>query len=122
MSATILMFAASILGQEAGAGKVDAKLDFMKAAAASYRIALDGDTARLLHLQAEPSFRMGKQAADAGVEEGAIFFWADEVGRPEAAAQVFLVRNSGAPNGLWIHEFISLSPGTFTGERAGRSS
>jgi hypothetical protein len=61
---------------------------------------------------------MGKQPADV-VQEGAIFLWLDDDGRPEAAAQVFEVRNSGAPDGLWIHEFVSLAPTPLNGEGPG---
>jgi hypothetical protein len=119
VATTIVALTASLLGQ---AVKSDPNLDFMKTTAASYRFVRDGDPAEPLQLQAEPAFRMGKQSADAGVEEGAIFFWTNDAGRPEAAAQVFLVRNAGAPNGLWIHEFISLSPGAFRGDRGGSPS
>jgi hypothetical protein len=68
-------------------------------------------------LQAEPAFRLGNQAN--GVMEGAIFLWNDGIGRPEAAAQVFLHKNPGNPEGVWLHEFTSLSTGKFTAARKG---
>jgi hypothetical protein len=71
-----------------------------------------------LRLNETPAFRLGKQGADV-VEEGAIFFWVDELGRPEAAVQVFQVRDARAPRGIWIHEFMSLSPTPLSGEGDG---
>ena len=53
-------------------------------------------------------FRLGKQYAE-DVEDGAIFLWTGENGRPEAAIQVFLIKNAKEPQGLWIHEFTSLA-------------
>ena len=54
--------------------------------------------------------------ASGNVLEGAIFLWADEVGRPEAAAQMFLLRSAIRPDGEWHHEFTSLAAGTLHGE------
>jgi hypothetical protein len=71
-----------------------------------------------LRVRPEPAFRMGKQPASV-VQEGAIFLWLDDDGRPQAAVQVFEVRNSGAPDGIWIHEFVSLAPTPLIGEGAG---
>jgi len=118
---TIEMLAASLTGQAAEVGKADENLDYMKAVASSYRFALDGDRSGPLRLGADPSFRMGKQSAD-DVMDGAIFFWSGDQGRPEAVAQIFQVKNPGDSGGHWVQEFISLSPGTFTSDRAGKAS
>ena len=112
MIASILILAASIPGQADAAPKVDENLAYMKAVVAPYRFALDGDRSGALTLGGEPSFRMGKQAAD-DVMDGALFFWSADQGRPEAVLQIFQVKNRGAAGGHWVQEFISLSPGTF---------
>ena len=51
---------------------------------------------------------------------GRIFLWTGERGRPEAAIQVFLLKNKREPQGLWIHEFTSLAASTLTATRSGR--
>ncbi|MDB5350351.1 MAG: hypothetical protein JWN86_1598 [Planctomycetota bacterium] len=117
-NAFLAILATATLGQTA---KVDERLDLMKAKAAEYRFERDGGRKSALKLQAEPAFRMGKQPAD-DIEEGAIFFWLDDTGRPEAAVQIFLIKNSNDPLGLWIHEFISLSPEALAGTRGGVTS
>jgi hypothetical protein len=43
------------------------------------------------------------------------------VGRPGAAAQVFLLNVAGRPDGQWRHEFTSLSTGTFTATEGGKA-
>jgi hypothetical protein len=101
--------------------KVDANLEIMRGVAASYRFLLDGDRQGPLRLGADPSFRMGKQSAD-DVLDGAIFFWSGDEGRPEAALQVFKVKDQTPAGGHWVQEFVSLSPGTFTSERDGKSA
>lgn len=118
MISTLVLIAAMMPGQTPPAAKVDEGLERMKATANTYRFVREGSVATPLKLQAEPAFRMGKQPTDF-VEEGAIFFWLGDDGRPEAAAQIFLIKDEGAPKGLWLHEFISLSPGSFTGDIAG---
>jgi hypothetical protein len=90
------------------------RLEFMKSSVKIYEFTR-GTRASPLHLQAEPAFRLGSQGN--GVLEGAIFFWNDDVGRPEAAAQVFLHRRGDAPDGIWLHEFTSLSPETIVAEQ-----
>jgi len=70
-----------------------------------------------IKLQPEPAFRLGNQ--NNGVLEGAIFLWTDESGRPEAAAQVFLHQVQGQPDGIWLHEFTSLSTSTFVATQEG---
>jgi hypothetical protein len=115
--ATIVILAA-LTGQMA---KVDERLEFMKAEAAAYRLAKQGNRAAPLKFREEPAFRLGKQPAD-DVEDGAIFFWLSEDGRPEASLQVFLVKNATAPNGMWAHEFNSLSTDSLVGTRRGLPS
>jgi len=94
------------------------RLKFMKDSVEVYEFTRGKDHAAALKLQPDPAFRLGKQG-DGVVLEGAIFLWADEVGRPGAAAQVFLVQNPGRPGGEWRHEFTSLSTGPFTASQAG---
>jgi hypothetical protein len=89
------------------------RLELMKESVRSYELTKAGDRPPAVKLQEDPAFRLGKQA-NGGILEGAIFLWTDEVGRPEAAAQVFLHRYAGRPDGEWHHEFTSLSTGTFT--------
>ena len=72
------------------------RLKFMKESVEAYELSRKGDTAAVLKLQPDPAFRLGKQG-DGVVLEGAIFLWADEVGRPGAAAQVFLVQRRRGP-------------------------
>jgi hypothetical protein len=109
---------ASLIGQTR---EVDRRLDFMKAEAATYRLEEAGRRAMPLKLQEKPAFRLGRQPAD-DVEDGAIFLWLGEDGRPEASLQIFLVRNATAPDGMWAHEFNSLSIGSLIGTRRGRPS
>jgi hypothetical protein len=97
------------------------RLKFMKDSVRSYELTRDGDRVDVLKLNSVPVFRMGKQGAQ-DIEEGAIFLWIGEAGRPEAAIQVFEIRNPSAPNGLWLHEFTSLSPRLLTAVRDGRAS
>ncbi len=122
MIAAIVILAAALGGQEGGPPpKVDENLALMKSVASSYRFALDGDRSGPLRLGIEPSFRMGKQGAD-DVMDGALFFWSGDQGRPEAVAQIFQVKDREGPGGHWVQEFISLSPGTFAADRAGKPS
>jgi hypothetical protein len=119
--ATILVLAASIPGQAAPTpptGKeqnpASERLALMKDSVTIYDFAREAGT---IKLQPEPAFRLGNQAN--GVLEGAIFLWTDGIGRPEAAAQVFLHRVRGNPEGIWLHEFTSLSTGTFVAGQRG---
>jgi hypothetical protein len=121
----MLVVLVTLLGQARGAEDpakterpADESLDFMKKSVEGYRVTGNVGGESLFRLQPEPVFHMGKQYTD--VREGAIFFWLGESDRPEAAAQIFKVQNKGAPLGLWIHEFTSLSAGTFSAEFQGR--
>jgi hypothetical protein len=121
MNATILLLAATLPGQAVEPSKPDANLVIMRGVASSYRFELDGKRSGMLRLGGEPSFRMGKQSAD-DVLDGAIFFWSSDEGRPEAALQVFQVKDQSTSGGHWVQEFISLSPGTFSSDRNGKPS
>jgi hypothetical protein len=94
------------------------RLELMKESVNTYELIRSGDRTRALKLQRDPAFRLGRQG-NGGILEGAIFLWTDEFGRPEAAAQVFLHRYAGRPDGEWIHEFTSLSSQTFTANQNG---
>jgi hypothetical protein len=95
------------------------RLEFMKESAKSYKFTIGGDRGSELTLKPEPAFRLGKQG-DGVVLEGAIFLWEDEIGRPGAAAQVFLVQVAGRSGGQWRHEFTSLSTRPFTATQGGK--
>ncbi len=123
MPALLLLLAASVAGQprsQARPGDPPAaptatdRLAAMKAAAGRYEFAREAGP---LALAAEPAFRLGNQST--AVLEGAIFLWDDASGRPEAAAQVFLLRVPEAPAGKWIHEFTSLSTGPLAASKGG---
>jgi hypothetical protein len=119
-----MMFALAMAVQSPGGGqdavdKATERLGFMKDSVRVYELSRDGDRTDMLKLNAVPVFRMGKQGAQE-IEEGAIFLWIGEAGRPEAAIQVFLIRNPSEPDGLWLHEFTSLSPRPLTAVRDGR--
>jgi hypothetical protein len=79
-----------------------ARLDFMKSSLATYEVHPAGDSTRKYRLQAEPVLRFTNPVGVS--QDGAIFFWLDEDGRPEVAIQAFLRRD-----GAWIHDFSSLS-------------
>jgi hypothetical protein len=96
------------------------RLKFMKESVEIYQLTLGGDRSTVLKLQEKPAFRLGKQYAT-DLEDGAIFLWTGADGRPEAAIQVFEIKDSQYPQGLWIHEFSSLSPATLTANRRGQA-
>jgi hypothetical protein len=113
----------TVTGQTASGGQAphdinEQRLELMKESVKSYEFTLAGDRVSAITLRPDPAFRLGRQG-NGGILEGAIFLWADEVGRPEAAAQVFLLRHAGRPDGQWLHEFTSLSTGTFTARQGG---
>jgi len=112
-----ICLAVALLGQAPAAEKPARKpsgsaerLEFMKASARSYTLTAGSDRQAVLKLQADPVFRLGNQA-DGILLEGAIFLWADEVGRPEAAAQIFQIKITGPQESEWRHEFTALSTG-----------
>jgi hypothetical protein len=114
-----LTVAAPARGQTS-AEEATERLEFMKDSVRRYRPTLGGDRSAVLQLQEKPVFRLGKQYAD-NVEDGAIFLWTGDHGRPEAAVQVFQVKHTGELGGRWYHEFTSLSPSTITANRQGRA-
>src|SRR3954463_4500115 len=98
MTLTSLFLAATLACQvppgEAGRKPESAsdRLEFMKESVKSYVFRDKEGREATIVLRPEPAFRLGMQG-DGVVLEGAIFLWADEVGRPEAAAQVFLAKS-----------------------------
>jgi hypothetical protein len=86
-----------------------ARLAFMKGSVKAYNVHPIEASSASFQLQAEPIFRLNN--AVSGVKDGAIFLWTNEVGRPEAAIQVFRVLS-----GDWVHEFTSLSTAPFVAE------
>jgi hypothetical protein len=127
MSMTILapVYVALTIIAQAPAGGPNAadtsgeRLKFMKDSVRSYELTLGGDRGAILKLQEKPVFRLGKQYAT-DLEDGAIFVWTGENGRPEAAIQVFQVKYAQEPRGRWMHEFTSLAPTPFTALRSGQ--
>jgi hypothetical protein len=116
----------ALLGQApktAGPGGVPddlaSRLKFMKSSLDIYKLTLDNPRSQPLRRQDEPVFRLGKQFGDT-VIDGAIFFWTNSQGRPEAAVQVFLIPTANEPDGLWVHEFTSLATDGLTASRDGR--
>jgi hypothetical protein len=103
--------------KEAAAKDVDApaRLEYMKDSVTPYNVHPIETDAVPFRLHPEPIFRLNNVVS--GVRDGAIFLWLDDLGRPEAAIQVFKV-----PSGLWLHEFTSLSTGPIVAEggRGGR--
>jgi hypothetical protein len=95
------------------------RLKFMKDSVRTYELTSNSENAGMLKLQEEPVFRLGKQFGE-GVEDGAIFLWTGENGRPEAAIQLFRIRNQSEPQGLWIHEFTSLATNGLKAKRNGQ--
>jgi hypothetical protein len=106
-------------GQKAADASAE-RLKFMTDSVRIYELTLGDGRATGLNLQEKPVFRMGKQYAN-DLEEGAIFLWTGEHGRPSAAIQVFQIKNPQEPQGLWIHEFTSLAPTTLTAIRSGQT-
>jgi hypothetical protein len=119
MNVMTLLLVVSILGQSPTPAR-DApnpaaeRLAVMKESVTIYEFSRDTGP---IKLQPDPAFRLGNQAN--GVLEGAIFLWVDPVGRPEAAAQVFLHKSRENPAGIWLHEFTSLSTGQFVASQRG---
>lgn len=100
--------------------EAEARLEWMKKSVSAYRVTLFDSAKTVLKLQTEPAFRLGKQSAD-NLVDGAIFFWRGAGGKPEAAVQVFQIKDSYYPQGQWIHEFTSLASHPMTAERDGHS-
>jgi hypothetical protein len=86
-----------------------ARLAYMKASVTPLNVHPIETGSASFKLEPEPYFRLNN--AVSGVKDGAIFLWLGEVGRPEAAIQVFQI-----PSGVWLHEFTSLSTDPFVAE------
>jgi hypothetical protein len=113
-SAVITAGLSGLLLGQVPAGIGDA-LGFMKDSARIYKI-VAGERNEVLQLQDEPAFRLGRQGSG-NILEGAIFFWLDDLGRPGAAAQIYLQRAPDAPGGRWLHEFTTLSTALIRAEQ-----
>jgi hypothetical protein len=118
-SAVALGGAAPAVGQSAVDTGAE-RLRFMKESIESYDLSSSSERGGTLKLEDKPVFRLGKQSAD-NLSDGAIFLWTDASGRAAAAIQVFEIKDSYYPQGLWIHEFTSLAPVTLTATRHGRT-
>jgi hypothetical protein len=117
VSGIITLGLSTLLLGQAPAGGADA-LKSMQDSARLYQV-LPGDRNEPLQLQDEPAFRLGRQGMG-NVLEGAIFFWVDDLGRPDAAVQVYLRRTEDAPAGKWFHEFTSLATGLLRAQEEGK--
>jgi hypothetical protein len=115
----IALAAQTQAGKEGAVDSSADRLKFMKDSVRTYELTTGGANRGALKLDDKPVFRLGKQYAE-DIVDGAIFLWTGEQGRPEAAVQAFLIKNSGEPRGLWIHEFTSLATSGLTAERNGR--
>src|SRR5579863_54712 len=113
-----LMLAAAAAGQQEQTDKAQAdedkaaasaRLDYMKRSAAVYRINLGDHDKTLIKLIEEPVLRWTNPVSN--IPDGALFLWVGPNGRPEVAAQVFIAAQT---KDLWLHEFQSLSNGTFS--------
>jgi hypothetical protein len=98
-----------LAGQVQPGGEAEARLEFMKASVAGYAISpADGPNA-VFKLQPDPVLRFTNTVGAS--RDGAVFLWLDDLGRPEVAAQVMVLRG-----GTWIHELSSLSPSPLVGK------
>ena len=90
------------------------RLAFMKASLAVYEVYSGTDRKTKLALHPEPLLRWNNPVSS--VPDGAVFMWTAN-GRPEIGMQVFIAAGT---TDLWLHEFQSLSRGTFSLERDGQ--
>jgi hypothetical protein len=97
-----------------GRNTQEERLETMRESMKIYEFSRKGDSSVTYKLQTEPVFRFGKQG---NLLDGAVFLLVDDVGRPEAAIQVFLERSEKLPQGKWVHEFTSLSTGSIVARR-----
>ena len=102
-----------------GRNTADERLASMKAMMKAYDVSREGEKPVPIKVQAEPAFRIGRQKSN--FLDGAIFLWLDELGRPEAAMQPFLLTDQGFPDGKWLHEFTSLSTGPVAAKLDGKA-
>jgi hypothetical protein len=92
-----------------------ARLEVMKASLAKYDVHSVDEPKVTYKLQSEPILRFTNPVGI--TQDGAIFLWVGEDGRPEAAVQVFLMRT-----GLWGTDFTTLSKGRLVAENSGQIS
>src|SRR4051794_10224380 len=85
------------------------RLEFMKKSLAIYDLRAIDDRGTRFRLRPEPILRFTNPVG--GSQDGAIFFWVDEQGRPGAVVQVFRKQE-----GPWSQEFVSLSTSPLVAE------
>lgn len=90
------------------------RLEFMKESTQVYRFTSVGQPAEIIEVHSDPALRWTNPVS--GLKDGTLFFWTTAEGRPCAAAQVFLIEN-----GIWLHEFQSLTTDSFRVTRQGTS-
>lgn len=97
-----LLLFAMIVSQADEQAVAAERMAFMKRSAAVYALRFGGQETGKIELHAGPILRWNNPVS--GISDGTVFIWTCE-GRPEAAAQVFLVHR----NTRWVQEFQSLS-------------
>jgi hypothetical protein len=111
--AGLLTVGCSIAAGQLAEAPADQRLQTMKSAAKEY--GFKGSRAEgTFTVSPEPLLRFTNPVS--GLQAGGFFVWSDAQGRPRAAAQVFLTADN-----LWLHEFQSLSPTTFTATLDGKT-
>ena len=93
------------------------RLELMKESVNTYELIRSGDRARALKLQRDPAFRLGKQG-NGDILEGRSSSGPTRSGGPRPPPGL-PHRYAGRPDGEWLHEFTSLSTGTFTANQSG---
>jgi hypothetical protein len=96
--------------KEADKAEQIARLELMKNSLKIYEFRAEND-GQPMQLVAEPLLRWNNPVS--GVRDGTVFIWTAG-GRPSAAVQVFQLKD-----GLWLHEFQSLSGERFRGTLTG---
>ncbi len=109
----------AVLGQQPQAEDTKeeraARLEVMKASVAKYDIHSLEHATVPYRLQTEPVLRFTNPVGI--TKDGAIFLWFGEDGHPEVAIQAFLMRD-----GIWGHDFTSLSKTPLVVEKAGHTA
>jgi len=113
VAAVVAAWVATAFAQPSTDALADLRLETMKTAAKEYVFRSGPGTKGAFTVSPEPLLRFTNPVS--GLQAGGFFVWSDVSGRPMAAAQVFLTADN-----LWLHEFQSLSPKTFTATRDGR--
>ena len=96
----------AVANEEAAAEKAEQarRLTFMKESVKGY-VFTEGKSGKPMDLQGEPLLRWNNPVS--GLRDGTLFIWTAG-GRPQAAVQAFQLKD-----GLWLHEFQSLSTEPF---------